>query len=111
VSAASVAATAATAGAARKRARRSSGTRILAGILKVVAVLIWIGAVAALVLLGGDILSGPRLAFVDTFSAFLHDSAAIAALAGLVVGFLLFGIAEVIGLLDDIRRNLGLHRP
>jgi hypothetical protein len=77
----------------------------------VVAVLIWISAIAFLAVLGSDILSSPYIAFVDTLSALLHDSAAMAALAGLVVGFLLFGIAELIGLLDDIRRNSGLYRP
>jgi hypothetical protein len=81
----------------------------------VISVLIWIGAVVLLLVAGNAILSSPPIALPSTtpsvLTTFFNDSAIKVALAGLAAGFLFFGIAEIIRLLDDIRRGSGLHRP
>jgi hypothetical protein len=76
---------------------------------KFIATLIWIAAIVVLlVALSGDYgLSLPRT-FTDLITAFTGDNILLTGITWLITGFVLFGIGELIRLLNIVRRNTRL---
>jgi hypothetical protein len=75
-------------------------------VLKTVAVLVWLGSVVAFTVPGIVIMNnGPYANVANLLIVVLSDSMITTGLFGFVVGFLLFGVGEIITLLNDIRKN------
>lgn len=82
------------------------GTRVLVLVLKAVAVLVWLGSLTALLVPGVAILGDTLYLDLANVLGLLAGSSVItSALGGLIAGFVLFGLGEIIALLDDIRKN------
>jgi hypothetical protein len=98
----------------RRKVRRGGGARALVFIFKFIAVLFWAAAITALVFFGlelfaqavpVDLNSDLSSALNSVLSSALDNVLVTNALIGFIVGFVFFGIGEIIGLLNDIRRN------
>jgi hypothetical protein len=86
--------------------RSDTGPRIFAGFLKFLACLLWLGSLVSLVILGSTVLSiSPSLDLMSALAMVSSSGIIAPVLAGLIGGFLLFGLGEVIVLLSDIRKN------
>jgi type II secretory pathway component PulF len=93
-------------GVVRRLPRRGAGASFLAAVLKALAVLIWLGTVAIIVIPGFDVISDSFSSdLTATLNALMNNNTVVAALIGLILGFVFFGLGEIIGLLNTIRRN------
>jgi hypothetical protein len=90
----------------RQRGRKGRGSVFLSAVFKGLGILILFGSLIAIALstaaffdaqISGDL--------TDTVQTILSDAALGAALNGFVTGLILFGIGEIISLLNGIRRG------
>jgi hypothetical protein len=85
---------------------RSKGAATLALIFKGIGILIWFASVTAIILSVGSLFNTQlSIGSSDIADALLNNLALKFGVDGLVSGFIVFGIGEVINLLNDIRRN------
>jgi hypothetical protein len=91
------------------KVKGSAGARALAAFFKFLAALLWIaGAIVLFTALSGDFgINLPR-DFTNLIDAFSGDNILVTGIAWLIVGFVLYGIGELIRLLNIVRRNTRL---
>ena len=89
------------------RKKGGAGARALAVILMTCAVIIWIIELVLLIGAGPSIMDGIADSSLEDIIVFLaNNSSVISAVVGFFLGLLLFGMGELIVLLNDIRRNV-----
>ncbi|MDR1082427.1 MAG: hypothetical protein LBL27_00985 [Coriobacteriales bacterium] len=91
----------------QKNTKRSAGARMLALVFKIIAVLFWVAAVLMILVSAVDIFGGGggNYDWMNIFDRLVENGALIVILGGFILGLIFFGIGEVIGLLNDIRKN------
>jgi hypothetical protein len=90
----------------RRLPRRGTGASLLAVAFKAIAILIWLGTVLILVMPDVDlVISRFSSDLAIILSTLLSNGVVGVALGGFIIGLVLFGIGEIIGLLSNIRRN------
>jgi hypothetical protein len=93
-------------GVARRLPRRGAGASFLAVVLKAIAILIWLGTAVIIAIPGFDAISASFSNDLEaTLSSLLNNATVGTVLNGFIIGLVFFGIGEIIGLLNKIRRN------
>jgi hypothetical protein len=89
-----------------RKGRRGAGSRALAFGFKVFAILLWLGSLLVLGLFGSDFLRIVSLGNPTAMlTALVADDMVCAAVGGLLFGFIIFGVGEIIKLLNRISRT------
>jgi hypothetical protein len=92
-----------------KKVRISRGARALVTTFKFIATLIWIAAIIVLlVALSTDLGLSLPSEFRVLVAAFAGDNILLTGITWLIMGFVVFGIGELIRLLNIVRRNTRL---
>jgi hypothetical protein len=90
-----------------RKTKKSKGARAVSIVMKVIAVLVWIAAIAILIgardVLGAAFNPFSFDALVDVLT---NNETVKSGISFIIFGFLFFGVAVIIGLLGDIRRGV-----
>jgi hypothetical protein len=93
-------------GVMRRLPRRGAGASFLSVVLKAIAILIWLGTVLIIAIPGFDVIRASFSHDIEaTLSSLLNNATVGTVLNGFIIGIVFFGIGEIIGLLNKIRRN------